>query len=84
MKDIAVRFCVGCGYFCDAIQPERGQAQWIDAHAYLKKYRLHWDDLDRIDDACPPCARVLACAGRGVLPERQAREPYSSVGQKEG
>lgn len=84
MKHIAVRFCVECGYFCDAIQPERGKTQWIDAHAYLIKYGLRWEDLDRTDDACQPCARVLACATRGVLPERQAGEPYPSVGRKEG
>lgn len=57
-----VRFCVGCGYLCDEIRPEDGQGQWMDAHRYLDKYRLHWSDLDRTDDACPHCARVLACA----------------------
>lgn len=69
MKPIPVRFCVGCGYVCDDIQPEGGQAQWIDAHRYLTKYGFHWDDLDRTDEACPSCARVLACTRRGVLPE---------------
>lgn len=57
-----VRFCVGCGYLCDEIRLEGGQGQWMDAHQYLAKYRLHWSDLDRTDDACPHCARVLACA----------------------
>jgi len=81
MKHIAVRFCVGCGYFCDAIHPAGGQTHWIDAHAYFMKYGLHWEDLDRIDDACPACARVLACARRGVVPELQGQERYASFGQ---
>lgn len=56
-----VRFCVGCGYLCDESGPESEQAQWIDAHSYLTKYRLHWSALNRIEDACPHCARVMAC-----------------------
>jgi hypothetical protein len=59
---IPVRFCVGCGYLCDEIRPEGEQPQWMDAHQYLSKYRLSWSILARIDDACPHCARVLACA----------------------
>ena len=66
---ILVRFCVGCGHLCDEIHPESGHAEWIDAHAYFLKYGFHWNDLNRIDDACPPCARVLAYARRGALPE---------------
>ena len=58
---IPVRFCVGCGYLCDEIDPENGEAQWMDAHQYVTKYRLSWSLLDRIDDTCPHCARVLAC-----------------------
>ena len=69
MKQISVRFCVGCGYICDKIQPEGDQPQWMNAHTYLMKHGLRWEDLDRIDDACPPCARVLACARRGVFPD---------------
>lgn len=64
ITSIPVRFCVGCGYLCDEILPEDGQAQWMDAHQYLAKYRLYWSLLSRIDDACPHCARVLACAHR--------------------
>jgi hypothetical protein len=64
ITSIPVRFCVGCGYLCDDILPEGGQAQWMDAHQFLTKYRLYWSVLDRIEDACPPCARVLACAYR--------------------
>ena len=64
IKSIPVRFCVGCGYLCDEICPEGGHAQWMDAHQYLTKYRLYWSLLDRIEDACPHCARVLACANR--------------------
>lgn len=62
ITSIPVRFCVGCGYLCDEILPEGGQARWMDAHGYLTKYRLYWNALDRIEDACPHCARVLACA----------------------
>lgn len=62
MKHLAVRFCDGCGQMFDDIQPDDGQAQWIDARTYLMKYGLHWDDLDRIDDACPSCARVFQAA----------------------
>jgi len=61
ITSLPVRFCVGCGYLCDDILPEGGQAQWMDAHQYLTKYRLYWSLLDRIEDACPSCARVLAC-----------------------
>ncbi|MDP3090550.1 MAG: hypothetical protein Q8N04_07735 [Nitrospira sp.] len=59
MRRPAVRLCDGCGQMFDDVQPEGGQAPWIDAHAYLMKYGLHWDDLDRVDDACPPCARLF-------------------------
>ena len=69
MTLVRARFCVGCGYLCDEIHPEGGHAQWMDAHRYLTKYGFHWDDLDRDDDACPFCARVLACARQGDLPE---------------
>ncbi|MDP3090549.1 MAG: hypothetical protein Q8N04_07730 [Nitrospira sp.] len=79
---VSVRFCVGCGYFCDAIQPEGEQAPWIDAHAYLMKYGLHWDDLDRVDDTCPPCARVLACARRGAVSETQGERTCALIGQE--
>ncbi|NJN36210.1 MAG: hypothetical protein HC794_03070 [Nitrospiraceae bacterium] len=34
----------------------------MDAHQYLTKYRLYWNALNRIEDACPHCARVLARA----------------------
>lgn len=57
----AVRFCVGCGCLCDEIHPEGGETQWMDAHHYVTKYRLSWSALNRIDDTCPHCARVLAC-----------------------
>jgi len=69
MKQISVRFCMGCGYVCDGIQAEGEQPRWIDAHTFMLKHALQWEDLDRIDGACPPCARVLACARRGVLPD---------------
>lgn len=62
VTSLPVRFCVGCGYLCDEIHPEDGETQWIDAHQYLTKYQLRWSTLNRIDDACPHCARVLACA----------------------
>lgn len=63
----------------DDVQPEDGQAQWIDAHAHLMKYGLLWDDLDRIDDVCPSCARVCQAAthhppaaGKEALPRYEA------------
>lgn len=62
-----VRFCVGCGYLCDEIEPEDGQAPWVQAHRYLKKYRLTWVELDRTDVFCPACARVFACARTAPL-----------------
>lgn len=56
-----VSFCVGCGYLCDEINPGDGQSPWIEAHRYLKQYRLTWIELDRNDGFCPACARVQAC-----------------------
>jgi hypothetical protein len=64
-----VQFCVGCGYLCDKIDPEVGQTPWVEARRYLKKYSLTWIELDRTDDMCPACARVLAC-GRRRVPSR--------------
>ena len=75
ITSIPVRFCVGCGYLCDDILPEGGQAQWMDAHQYLTKYRLYWSLLDRIEDACPHCARVLACANRRAPTETAKAAP---------
>ena len=75
MKHIQLRFCAGCGQVFDEIQPKDGQPQWMDVHAYLTKYGFHWEDLDRMDDACPPCARVFAI---GVIgPEGCNEEPKS-------
>lgn len=62
MKRQQVRFCDGCGQMFDDIQPEGGQAHWIEARAYLMKYGMHWDDIERTDDACPACARVFQAA----------------------
>lgn len=62
MKRQTVRFCDGCGQVFDDIQPEGGQGQWIEARVYPMKYGFYWDDLDRIDDVCPPCARVCQAA----------------------
>jgi len=59
LKRLAVRFCDGCGQMFDDIQPENGETQWIEARAYLMKYGLHWDDIKRIGNTCPLCARVL-------------------------
>ena len=67
-----VRFCVGCGYLCDEIEPEDGRAPWVEARHYLKKYGLTWNELDRTDDLCPACARVLACGTRRVPPRAVA------------
>ena len=64
MKRKTVRFCDGCGHVFDDIQPEGGQGQWIEARVYLMKYGFHWEDLDRIDDVCPPCARVCQATER--------------------
>jgi hypothetical protein len=67
-----VRFCVGCGYLCDEIQPDNGQAHWIEARHYLKRYALTWIELDRTDDMCPACTRVLACGRRRIYPRAAA------------
>ncbi len=64
-----VHFCMGCGYLCDEIGSEDGQSPWVEAHRYLKKYGLTWIELDRTDDMCPACARVVAC-GRRRVPSR--------------
>lgn len=71
MKPIPVRFCVGCGYLCDEIEPGYGQTQWMDAHRYLTKYGLLWGDLDRTDNACPPCSRVFQAAAHQTSGERE-------------
>lgn len=62
-KPSRVRFCAGCGYLSEAIQGEDGATSWTEASHYLKTYGLAWDELERQDDICPGCARVLACAG---------------------
>lgn len=67
-----VRFCMGCGYLCDEIQLEGGETQWLEAHCYLQKYGLTWNMLDRREDICPACARVLACGRRGDRPHAVA------------
>jgi hypothetical protein len=69
MNAIPVRFCVGCGYLCDEMHPEGGQPLWTDGHTYVMKYGVCWSDLDRRDDACPNCARVLAIAQHGAHPD---------------
>ncbi len=65
-----VLFCVGCGYLRDELQPysHNGQAQWVEARQYLKKYGLTWVELDRTNDMCPACARVVACGRRRNAP----------------
>jgi hypothetical protein len=67
-----VRFCVGCGYLCDEIQPDNGQAHWVEACQYLKRNGVTWNELDRRDDVCPACARVFACGRRRVAPHTAA------------
>lgn len=67
-----VRFCVGCGYLCDEIDPKNGLSPWIDAHSYLKKYRLTWIELDRTEGFCPACACVQACGTGRVSPKTAA------------
>ena len=69
---LLVRFCVGCGYLCDETQPDNGQAQWIEARHYLKRYGFTWNELDRHDDICPACAHVQACGKRRVPPRAAA------------
>lgn len=66
-----VLFCVGCGYLRDELKPysHNGQAQWVEARQYLKQYGLTWVELDRTDDMCPACTRVLDC-GRRRVPSR--------------
>ena len=57
MKQHVVWLCNGCGHVFDDIQPEGGEAHWIESRAYLLNYGFQWDDLDFIHDTCPPCAR---------------------------
>lgn len=71
-RPASVRFCVGCGYLCDEIDPEDGQSQWVEAHRYLKKYRRTWIELDRNDVFCPACAHLFACARRSARPHKVA------------
>ncbi|NJN69940.1 MAG: hypothetical protein HC801_06530 [Nitrospira sp.] len=66
-----VRFCGGCGYLRDEVQPDHGLVQWVEARHYLKKYGVTWNELDRHDTICPACARVIAC-GRRRLPSHAA------------
>lgn len=66
-RSAPVRFCVGCGYLCDEIDPGDLQSPWVQAHRYLKKYRLTWIELDRNDGLCPACAYVQACGTRRPL-----------------
>lgn len=63
-----VRFCVGCGYLCDEIDPGDGQSPWVEATRYLNKYGLTWIELDRTDGFCPACSRVQVCGMRRVPP----------------
>lgn len=65
MTRSTVRFCLGCGYLCDATTSDRGLETWMEAQRYLTKCDIRWEDLDRIEDACPACARVFAIARKG-------------------
>ena len=67
MTPSSVRFCIGCGYVCDEIFPAGPLAQWMDGHRFVTKYGVRWDELTRVDDVCPPCARVFAIARRGSI-----------------
>ena len=80
MRHIPLRFCAGCGHVFDEIQPKGGEPQWMDAHEYLTKYGFHWEDLDRTNDACPPCARVFAIARGRVHPEMMQAATVHEVG----
>ena len=61
----AVHFCVGCGYVRDELSSESALAEWIEGHRFVAKHGVRWEELSRIDDVCPSCARVLAIASRG-------------------
>lgn len=63
----SVRFCVGCGYVCDEIFSVGPLVQWMDGHRFVTKYGLRWEELVRMDDVCPPCARVFAIARQGTI-----------------
>ena len=69
----AIRFCDGCGQFLDEIQPDGGEDCWIEAHVYLMKYSLSWNDINLIDDICPPCAHVIRAA--------EIHRPRSGIGK---
>jgi hypothetical protein len=80
MKRQVVRFCSGCGQVFDDVQPEGGQGRWIEARVYLMKYGFTWDDLTLVNDACPPCKRVLTCARNAAVsaPESEKEAARSS------
>ncbi|WP_455376944.1 hypothetical protein [Petrachloros mirabilis] len=67
MTPSSVRFCVGCGYVCDEVSPENTSAQWMEGHGFVTKYGLRWEELARVDDVCPACARVFAIARQGTI-----------------
>ena len=58
----AVRFCDACGQFFDEIQPDDGEGCWLEAHTYLSKYGLGWQDINLIDEVCPTCAHLIRAA----------------------
>lgn len=60
-----VRFCLGCGYLCDATASDHSSQEWTEAHRYLTRHGIRWEELDRMEDACPFCARVFAIARDG-------------------
>ena len=66
MTQLTARFCVGCGQILDDRQLSDSQPCWIATHTYSEKYGGGLDELHLIEDACPPCARVLAIGRRGV------------------
>lgn len=74
MNGPAVHFCVGCGYVRDEICSGSASAQWIEGSKFVANHAVPWEDLTRVDDVCPSCARVFAIASR--------RSPLSSSGDE--
>lgn len=68
-----VAFCLGCGYLCDEIKPDAERTPWVEANRYLKKHKLTWFELERIDAMCPACSHVQACGTRRAAPRTAAR-----------
>ena len=69
MIPLTIRFCVGCGHVLDDLRPSHGTPSWVSAEAVRTRYGCGLDDVQLIEDTCPPCARVFAIARELSRPE---------------